>query len=549
MIATLAAAVSSENLIGRANSETLKSIKYQLDVIAGFAFREIIQKSMLFNQVAISEAKDEFGENIDNPLKVFDVFDHHGYNFAVDVVDGTTLAAFGLPGAYSLTAAAKGLKKFPNLQAYAVMAPKPVLEQIDFFKKPEFLVPTFVKYLASYLGKMKSDLFIVTHSFDTGNHHKLLIEKLLENKVKVEIPDPVIVESPYMISGALQLPQAPDAMIGVFGLPEIVINTLLLGILNREHQINFRIASNELLSDRESITLDRSFDFSNEELEILNSMDLNTNEIYHFDNIAKERENAFFVATALTNDPLLKLRGIKQKQGVIQAETIICGFNGSTFKMTTKHGIPNKVDYTARFSLKIDDISLVAIIKDDLFLHQYEEFIKRFNNAGFTNQLRFETVKRTEDNCGPHVTLFEFGVHYGGYKAAPLRMIHKKIQKIIDKLGDNIFSDLKIFPKKILRTDNAIVIEVQFDNQQIELLKKVKENTDSPSFFNVNRIPAFQHITLCRFTEYLTKSHLEQIDIMLAQANEPILSSIKKSMKYEIELLAATRTPFKKLLC
>ena len=546
-MSTLAAAISTTDLIGTALQNTLKSTKYRIDSLAGYCFQEIITKTNSIHQIAVSEAKDATGESVDNPLAKFEMYNSSDYGLAVDVVDGTTLTALGLDGAYSLAAAAKGLKRFPDLQAYAIMAPSIVLNDLDFFESPEKVAGKLIELMTTYSGKKTSELCFVTHSFDTGKHHTKLIEQIQKRNVKVLIPSPVIVETPYILSCALRLPKAPDAMIGVFGLPEIIINTLLLGIINKEYEIRFRIASSTPLSNPEEKSLDRTFIFSKEENAILQSINCEKNTIYGFEKLVSKKRNAFFVATALTNDPFLDLAGISRKNDCIHAESIICGFGRSVLKIKTKHEMPNRLDYTALFGIKLADVSLVAIISDKEFIRWCESFMNQLNKNNFGQYLRSEHNPQNLNSCGLHATLFEFGVHYGGYRNHTLNDILKNIKNLMKELGVHYNRQLEIIPLKLERKSNAVVMKVFFDNLHIENLTQIASKSKFPDFFNINEIPSFKHITICRLTKYISKKEFKKIDTIITEINKNTPYT-EQLLKFNTKLLGGTITPFTNII-
>lgn len=541
-VSTLAAAVSTTDQIGTASPSTLKSIKYQTDTIAGYCFRQMLKGTRSIKQIAVSEAKDEFGSMVDDPLSMLSMASPSNYGLAVDVIDGTTLTALGLDGAYSLAAAAKGLKKFPDLQAYGVMAPSEVLNNFDFFEAPEKAAGKLIKSMASHLGKKASELCFVTHSFDTGKHHTMLIEEIKKRNVKVIIPSPVIVEPSYTLNCALGAPNSPDAMMGVFGLPEIVINTLLMGIIGNEYEIRFRIASSTPLSRHEEKTLDTVFNFSENEKSLLKIAKCKQNDIYGFNELVKEKKSAFVVATAITNDPYLKLNGISRKNECIHTESIICGFGGKVMKIKMKHELPNQLDYCALFGIRLADVSLVAIISDPVFFQWYEKLIQNLDKYNFEHFFRYEPYSHRSENCGLHATLFEFGTHYGGYENQ-LTEIHNDIKRIFKGLRYDPCRHLKIIPLELVRTKNALLIQINFNSKLIEGLKEIRSKSKFPDFFNVNKLPLYKHITIGRIIKYISKKELEKLDTVIKNFNQRNPIDMRR-INFVTKLIAAQKTPF-----
>lgn len=341
IIANIAAASTTLSRTGTANSANLKTIKTALDVAASRKFAQILEQSSTFQYIAASEAKDEFGDTVDDPVSRLQKNSLSNYGIAVDVVDGTTLAAKGLNGAYTISAAAYGLKSFPDYQAYTAGGPAKVLDEFDFFTAPEIAVDKFIDGLCEYYSLPPEQLQIVTHSRDKGCVHDTLIHRMHRRGVNVRIPDPVIVEPPYTLGMALHMPSAPHAMIGVFGLPEIVINTLLLSTLKTDCELRFRIGSNSLLENHNCPELSHTFDFKPEELEDLKRLGLETSKTYDSANLADDLNGACFAATAITDDPILNLRGVSQNGPHLITETLFSGYNGNLVKITARTGLPS----------------------------------------------------------------------------------------------------------------------------------------------------------------------------------------------------------------
>lgn len=354
LMSSLSAAISTNRVIGQGkgvSSVTLKSIKSRMDTSASHAFNDFRKSKYKKFSISVSEGKDERGRIVDDPLKQFESQEKSNLNVAVDVADGTTLAAKGLSGAYSISAGSKGLKSFPDMQAYAIGGPVEVLEQVDFYNTPEEEILHFVSLLAEYYQKPINKLKIVTHSHDTGMHHNRIIELIEQLGVTVVVPDPVIVEPPYIASMALRQQSVPDGMIGVFGLPEIVINALLCINITNKQELRFRVASNYMLSKPEISDLSEAFSFSQDEIHILEDYKINPNHVYSKADLAENYDNACFTAIALTNDPVLGFSGITRKKNTFTIETLF-STKGITMKIVTMHGINHPISYTARHRQK-----------------------------------------------------------------------------------------------------------------------------------------------------------------------------------------------------
>lgn len=332
LIANLSAGISIKDDFGTAKEYNLKEVKSQMDIKAGKAFKSTLEKIKALNYIATSEGKDEYGNIIEDPLKDFQQSMNGNLGIAVDVIDGTTLAAKGLKGAYTLSAIGKNLKKFPDLQSYALLGPKEVVEKFDFFNKPEEEIIDLVNNLSRYYNKPVKDLKIVTSSYDKGEQHQTLIDNMRKLGVQVIIPDPVIIEAPYIISMGLNLANRPDCMIGVLGLPEMVISTLILSNFDTNLDLKFRIASNAMLDNRQNRNLDDIFKFKNNEKIEIKKLKLELNRIYDKLFITSDINNVSFCTTSLTGCDILVLNGIKEENLEVKLESIF-GFNGYVYKI------------------------------------------------------------------------------------------------------------------------------------------------------------------------------------------------------------------------
>jgi Fructose-1,6-bisphosphatase/sedoheptulose 1,7-bisphosphatase and related proteins len=391
LTANIATALSTGALLGTATQSTLKSTKSRMDTSAANVFAAVMKNAETLNYIATSEAKDERGYFVEDPLKAIDKLNIGGLGIAVDVVDGTTLAANGLDGSYSLSAAASGLTAFPDMQAYAVGAPKEVLAKFNFSNAPEEEIFSFIDHLSRFYKKPANEIRAVTHSSDTGLHHSTLIEKLKSKGVQVIVPEPVIVEPPYTLGMSLRTKNAPDCIIGVFGLPEIVINTLLLGIINKGYDLQFRIASNAMLENPNEVSLKNAFSFPRHEIEKLDLLNLKRDAVYTKETIASSLANACFSATALTDDPILGLQGYKKSGAIIKLETLFSGYNGFTIILKTFHECRNSINYAACFPQTIDDLSIVIPLQTYTVVQHVEDLMADLRKSGIDSKIGFYT--------------------------------------------------------------------------------------------------------------------------------------------------------------
>lgn|GEM_PF-5703848 len=533
LLANIAAALSTNGLLGTAQSNNLKSVKSRIDTSASHVFFDMLKFFGLEKSISTSEAKDEHGASVDDPLTHISDLHNNNYRIAVDVVDGTTLAAKGLNGSYSISAGAYGLLPFPDLQAYAIGAPYEILNKINFNNTPEKEIESIIINLCNYYNKKPSELKIVTHSFDTGNHHTKLIEIIKNHGVQVIIPDPVIVEPPFVIGMALRTRNSPDCMIGVFGLPEIVINTLLLTTLKKDFGLNFKIASNHMLNKSEQKQLSDAFNFSPQEIEQINELNLRIDEVYSEKSIIADQYNACFSASALTDDPILGLQGCHKVGPIINLETIFSGYNGYIIKIKTQHKCINSINYAACYPQPICDLSIVLPIKDEFLVNLLNQFINKLKNSSLRDSLSYTPVSDF------HVTLFELGVHYGKYsfldnlKAAKIESI-----AILKNISSPIPFDL-IEPKI---SNNSIIFLARISPGASKNIEDKLFFDRNNSFYNVKQFPECLHITIARFHEYLSQ---EKMDILESIINQFKNNEIHNSISYPT-LVQISTTPYSK---
>lgn len=539
MLSSLSAALSTKELLGMAENgtkATLKSVKNRMDTSASYAFYDYWKHDKNSLYISASEGKDERGSDVEDPLKLISREAIEDFGIAVDVVDGTTLAAKGVNGAYSIAGAARGLRTFTDMQAYTMGGPVEVLSKLDFANDPEKEVVHFVNLLKEYYRKEVSDLKIVTHSWDTGMHHSKLISIMKEMGVQVIIPNPVIVEPPYVASMALGLLDSPDGMIGVFGLPEVVINALLCAIISDDQELWFRIASNKMLTQPQQKDLGMAFSFSKQEEETLNSLGLDVFKVYKKKNIADNMKNACFVAVALTDDPILKFNGIKKNDNSIIMETLFSGYGGITLKMITEHEIYNDISYTARNHQNIDDISVIVPITKESsisYFNRLKEFIKA---NGFTN-LQFV------DDTGMHVTIYESGIHHGGYDGD----VEENIKKLLLNLKRIDILPFKLTLSRPVLLKDAIVCEVgiteKVKNNLLDIPFSVESVTD---FENVNKVPDFLHVTIARLTEYFDYGEWNQLRQIISEFPEPDKGT--SEIVGELQIIHIKKTPYDEVM-
>lgn len=545
-LATVATAASLGNYVGTADDYNLKSTKKLIDSIASSVFTEEVNNWSVRADVSTAEGKDEFG-NMAPTVNVVSTGPNRPseLRIAVDVVDGTTLAATGEDGAYCISSLAEGLRALPDLQAYAILAPKSIQDKLDLYTKPEKALEHNLKVTANALAKDMKDLVVVTHSDDTGFHHHELINQMKKMGIKVIIPSPVIVEPPYVVAACLGKKPKIDVMIGVFGLPEIVINTILCGALDREKGFVFRLASNSFLNNKEETTLDNAFKFTPKEKEEVLTRGLDIEKTYSFNDITSGR-TCIFSGMAITDDPILGLKGVSNTKNT-KVNGWIADPCGNLHKLTCTFARVNNIDYTARYPLELFDISLIAemdsLVKPENLINKISILQKKIHHIVPDFYLQ-PTHELSDGSPGIHTTLFEFTVDYASTVSKADQEI--AFQKAIEDIAFALEKSNKQFTIKIgkvILTSEGIQLDVSIGRELKKFLNLLAKKK-SVEHFNKYSMPKRPHITLGRFINIPSKKAVKELDKILIDFNKQNKNSqftIKK-----ILLKKASTTPFQK---
>jgi fructose-1,6-bisphosphatase/sedoheptulose 1,7-bisphosphatase-like protein len=246
------------------------------------------------------------------------------WNGIFDYVDGTLLSVLGLPGALALGGLGMGMRSVPDLQAYAILVPQEITDELDITTVPEAHAVTAIDAIMRTCGPAtRGELRVVTHSDDTGPFHHNLIRKLQAAGVgHVIVPDPVIIEAPYVLARAGFVSSRIDTIIGVLGFPELMLAALLLDLLAPEFTFVFRVASlNGTRSPAE--TLAPLFKFSATELADLDRFGWQPGRQYMGSHMVPAGSGRCAVLFAVTDNPLLRLRGPRMRNGLTSVDGLL----------------------------------------------------------------------------------------------------------------------------------------------------------------------------------------------------------------------------------
>jgi fructose-1,6-bisphosphatase/sedoheptulose 1,7-bisphosphatase-like protein len=515
VLTAMITASSLYGYIGKSNERDLRSRKNLVDSVASSVFAEEHEHWKTSVPTVISEGKDEFGAATPSIGTGKLTQRKSNLRLAIDAVDGTTLVAKGLPGAYSICAIGEGLLCFPDMQAYALLAPKSIFGALDFASEPEMSLTKNLTLIAKALNKRVSDLVVVTHSEDTGLHHSQIRQIMQELGVSVIVPAPVIVEPPYTLGTCIGIPPRFDSIIGVFGLPEIVINALLAGTLNREREYIFRIASNSVLADREERSLKNIFKFTREETNLIKNAGLREDCLYSFDKIVTGRSCAF-AGAAITEDRVLGLEGVDKRGPLMDVHGWFSDPTGNLFSVCASFDRPALIDYTARYPLPLLDISLIVEINH---LKNPERIIPPILALQESSRRILSDIHLPPPNSlmgaelGLHVTLFEFVVDYASQIDSGGRTtLFEKALQIAAQAVSESKDPLRVEIGIPFISESTLALHATFNRSLKTLLRKISDASEKEQSFNSINMPDNPHITLGRFVSVPSRRSLLELE-------------------------------------
>ena len=534
------------NYIGTATMRNLATTKRLLDGIASKIYSDEIKNWRYKIPIHVSEGKDEKGEvqPTINGCNESGSYQKDGPSMVLDLIDGTTLAAKGLPGAYCLAAIGDGLTPFPDLQAYAILGPSRILSSLDINSVPEKSLKKNIAIIAESIGKRIEDLTVVCHSEDTGNHHQTMIRELKSMGVKVIVPNPVIVEAPYTLAACLESKPSVDIVIGVFGLPEIILNTILCSTLHRDKGIIFSIVGNSMLKDKDACNLSKLFTITSEELRMIEKYGLSFDRHFTVDDIISGN-GAAFAASVITEDKLLGLKGVCQKNSSVFVTSWLVDPCGNVFKLSVEFDRPNSIDYPSRYTFPLHDISLVLQIDETIGGKELIERIEELTNKirSTTNGLYFQPFYQSQNEPGLHVTLFEFVVDF--FPVAQQKMIDFLTAFQASQLSINdIVGKQLVTIGKLKRFSNTIRLTVFIEESLIIAMNKIENYLSETQRFHSSKGRDF-HITIAQFTQVLSEKSLFYLDELIEEYNQ--LSNSRLLMD-TLSLIECNKTPFRNIV-
>lgn len=248
----------------------------------------------------------------------------HPLDGVFDYVDGTGLAAANAPGALALGGLGHRLRPVPDLQAYAVLAPRELLSELDIMSAPEDHAMSVLGRIAAHDRVAISEMTVFTHSLDSNLMHRALIDLLRANVGRLIVPESITVEPPYLLSLAgLSTPRI-HSMIGAIGLSELAFAAMLLDLLCPAYAFAFRAGS--IWGPRqqpEETTLRPLFRFSAAERQMFAETGLSVDEQYSSLDLLAQGSGVAAAIFAVTDNPLLQLPGPHTTADGVQTEGLL----------------------------------------------------------------------------------------------------------------------------------------------------------------------------------------------------------------------------------
>ncbi|WNM35525.1 fructose-bisphosphatase class II [Streptomyces sp. Li-HN-5-11] len=227
-----------------------------------------------------------------------------------DYVDGTELAANGHPGALTLGGFGNDVRPVPDLQAFAVLAPRELLDELDIMSRPEDCVVPVLHRIAELTGKRPDSLTVSTHTIGSKPMHQTLVDLMRGCVREVLVPERVTVEPPYLLSLVGLSEPRIDSMIGAIGLSELAFAAGLVDLIAPGLGFVFRPASiSGPRAEPHLTSLDALYRFSEDEEAALRSGGWDKDRQYTSKDLVRPGTSRAAALFAVTDNPALGLRG------------------------------------------------------------------------------------------------------------------------------------------------------------------------------------------------------------------------------------------------
>ncbi len=273
---------------------TGKGDKHMVDEVATEAMRQVLNELPISGTVVIGEGEmDEapmlyIGEKLGQGGPEVDI--------AVDPVEGTNIAAKGLPNAVTVIAISEkgGLFHAPDMYMEKLIVPPPAAGKVGL----DWPVEANLKAIALALNRDVEDLVVVV--LDRPRHEKLISEiRAAGARVKLIGDGDVIAALAAALRGT-----GVHAVMGIGGAPEGVLAAAALKALGGEIQARF-------------------YPEDEEEKARLESMGASADKIYKTEDLAPGKE-IVFAATGITDGDIL--RGIRYFGGGARTHSLAMGY-------------------------------------------------------------------------------------------------------------------------------------------------------------------------------------------------------------------------------
>ena len=340
LIAAMASAAlaAAEKAGGLSSDIPLNDRKTRIDGAATSAAENIFERAHLRIKVAAGEGERDSSPGAHSgQVMGSDAADAPVVDGVFDYVDGTELAATLQPGALALGSLGAAVRKIPDLQAYSLLAPVGVLQEIDIMGNPEEQVMPALNHVADSAGKNLNELVVSTHSVSSNPMHHSLIHAMRAQGVEVLVPEQVTVEPPYLLSlVGLSVPKI-DSMVGAIGFSELAFAATLVDLMAPEMGFVFRSASISGPRARTSEDLSVLFEFSADESNAFAADGWDTKRQYTSADLVQPGSSRVAALFCVTENSDLDLRAPTADVGRTRVEGLLVEPAGAVSKITVSY--------------------------------------------------------------------------------------------------------------------------------------------------------------------------------------------------------------------